>query len=400
MAPPPLILEHPLRFWPSSRRHDACVWPNVMPTLEHSALIEMFRENPELAVHILATVFHRDVPPHASVRVADSGLDQLIPVEFRADMVLEHLDDAGRVILAIVLEVQREKKPRKKYTWAVYWAVARAERECPAVVLVVAPDGEVAAWAGETIDLGLGLGTLQPLVLGPATLPELTDPTDAAKEIELAVLSAMAHGNGPHGLAVVQAAFLALGRLDREHEAVYFRIIWNLLREPMQRALEAMAMEQQTEGKETLPRSRSSSSSAASAKASATPCCGCSRAQGSRPPRTNARASWRARTWRCSTGGWTTSWERRLRPTSSPDAAQPAAAADGAPRLASLDTVPRGTPANRWAGGVCAKAGRAGWVSTAVAIVGCNHDVDGAATRGSAPRSGTVRGACEQGAES
>jgi hypothetical protein len=213
----------------------------------------MFRENPSLAVHILATLFHRDVPPHASVRVADSGLDQLIPVEFRADLVLELLDGAGKVILAIVLEVQREKKPRKKYTWAVYWAVARAERECPAVVLVVAPDAEVAAWAGEKIDLGLGLGTVQPLVLGPATLPVLTDPTVAASEVELAVLSAMAHGNGPQGLLVVQAAFLALGRLDREHEAVYFHIIWNVLREPMQRALEALAMERQTEGKATLP---------------------------------------------------------------------------------------------------------------------------------------------------
>src|SRR5271168_5232322 len=152
-----------------------------------------------------------------------------------------------------VLEVQREKKPRKKYTWAVYWAVARAERECPAVVLVVAPDAEVAAWAGETIDLGLGLGTIQPLVLGPGTLPVLTDPTVATNEVELAVLSAMAHGNGQEGLAVVQAAFLALGRLDREHEAVYFQIIWDVLREPVRRALEALAMERQTEGKATLP---------------------------------------------------------------------------------------------------------------------------------------------------
>jgi hypothetical protein len=193
-----------------------------MPTLEHNGLVEMFRENPSFAVHILETVFHRDVPPHASVRVADSGLDQLIPVEFRADLVLELLDDEGKVLLAIVVEVQRDKDPRKKYTWAVYWAVARAERECPAVVLVVAPDAEVAAWAGEKVDLGLGLGTIQPLVLGPATLPVLTDPAVATNEVELAVLSAMAHGNGPEGLAVVRAAFLALGRLDREHAAVYF----------------------------------------------------------------------------------------------------------------------------------------------------------------------------------
>jgi hypothetical protein len=224
-----------------------------VPKLEHNGLVEMFRENPELAPHFLAIVFHEQVPPHASVRVADSALDQLIPVEFRADLVLELLDAEGKVILAVVLEAQREKKPRKKYTWAVYWSVVRAERECAAIVLVVAPDAEVAAWAEEKVDLGLGRAFIHPLVLGPATLPVLTDATVATNEVELAILSAMAHGNGPEGLAVVEAAFLALGGLDREHAAVYFQIIWNVLREPMQRALEALAMEQQTEGKATFP---------------------------------------------------------------------------------------------------------------------------------------------------
>ena len=224
-----------------------------MPTLEHNALIEMFRENPSLAPHFLATVFHREVPPHASVRVADSALDQMIPVEFRADLVLELLDDKGKVIQAIILESQRDKNPRKKYSWPVYWAVARAERECPAVVLVIAPDAEVAAWAGEKIDLGLGLGAIQPLVLGPATLPVVTDPAVAANDVELAVLSAMAHGNGPEGLDVVQTALVALGRLDREHAAVYSQIIWKVLAEPLRRALEARVMEQQTKGETKFP---------------------------------------------------------------------------------------------------------------------------------------------------
>ncbi len=123
-----------------------------MPTLEHNAIVEMFRENPELAPHLLAILFHVDVPPHVSASVVESALDQLIPVEFRADLVL-------------------------------------------------------------------------------------------------AVLSAVAHGNGENGLAVVQAALVALGRLDREHAAVYFQIIWNALREPLRRALERLVMERQTEGK-------------------------------------------------------------------------------------------------------------------------------------------------------
>ena len=103
------------------------------------------------------------------------------------------------------------------------------------------------------MDLGLTLGTLQPLVLGPTTVPVVLDPSMAEREVELAVLSAMIHGNGSQGLAVVQNALVALGRLDHEHSAVYFQVIWDVLRAPMQRALEAMAMEGQTEGKATFP---------------------------------------------------------------------------------------------------------------------------------------------------
>jgi hypothetical protein len=226
-----------------------------MPTLEHNGLIEMFRENPSLAPHLLTTVFHVDLPPHASTRVADSALDQLIPVEFQADLVLELLDERGKVILAVILEAQRDKKERKKYTWAVYCAVVRAARECPAVVLVIATDAEVAAWAAEKIDLGLGLGlgSVQPLVLGPPTLPVVTDPVVAEREVELSILSAMAHGNGPEGMAVLEAAFRAIARLDPSHAAVYFQIIWTVLREPMRRALEALVMERQTEGNATFP---------------------------------------------------------------------------------------------------------------------------------------------------
>jgi hypothetical protein len=224
-----------------------------MPTLEHNALVEMFRENPLLAPHLLTALFGVTVPPHAVARVADTALDQLIPVEFRADLVLELRDEHDKAVYAIVLEVQRDMDPRKRYTWPVYVTVARAERECPAVVLVVAIDRAIAAWAAERIDFDQSMGSLQPLVLGPATVPVLVDPTVADREVELAVLSAMIHGNGSDGLAVVQATLGALGRLDPEHAAVYLKIIWDVLREPMQRALEAMAMEGQTEGKATFP---------------------------------------------------------------------------------------------------------------------------------------------------
>jgi hypothetical protein len=312
-----------------------------MPTLEHNALVAMFRERPELAPHVLATLFHVEVPPHASVAVVESSLDQLIPAEFRADLVLELRDANGALVLAIVLEVQRHVDPDKKFSWPMYVTGVRARKRCATVVLVVAPDAAVAAWAAESIDLGLGLGTIKPLVLGPAVVPEITDPAVAESEMEteLAVLSAMAHGNGPNGLTVLQAALAALGRLDQEHAMVYFQLIWDGLREPMQQALEALVMERQIEGEATLPRSCRGSSSAAcvressracvrassracvreSSRARRKPSCGCSRAQGSCSPRTRARASRHARMSRPSTAGSRTSSGRRLPPKCSPD---------------------------------------------------------------------------------
>jgi hypothetical protein len=224
-----------------------------MPTLEHNGLVEMFRENPDLAPHLLTTLFRMEVPPYASSTVVEASLDQLIPVEFQADLVLELRDEGGALVLSIVLEVQRDVNRRKKFSWPVYVAVLRAKRECSAVVLAVAPDPGVAAWAAESIDLGLGRGRIDPLVLGPAIVPVVTDEALATKETELAILSALSHGNGPDGLGVVLVALGALGRFDQEHAAVYFQIIYDGLREPMQRALEAFVMERQSEGKATFP---------------------------------------------------------------------------------------------------------------------------------------------------
>ncbi len=224
-----------------------------MPTLEHNGLVEMFREKPSLVPHFLTTLFHLDLPAHASIAVVESSLDQLIPVEFRADLVLELRDAGGALVLAVVLEVQRDRDLDKKFSWPVYLAAVRAKKRCPVIVLVVAPDDAVAAWAAEPIDLGLGFSTIRALVLGPTIVPVVTDKSAAELEPELAVISAIAHGNGPQGLQVVDAAFRALGSLDREHVAVYFQIVYDVLRDPLRRALEKLIMERQKETNESIP---------------------------------------------------------------------------------------------------------------------------------------------------
>jgi len=217
-----------------------------MPSVEHDGVVELFRDNPRLAPRVLEEFCGTHVPPYADVRVADAQMTELIPVEFRADLVLELVDSTGKCISAIVLESQFDIKPRKLFTWPVYVSVCRAERECPTALLVVAVDENVATWANDVIDLGFGRSGLRPIILGPAVLPKITDQETARRDRELSVLSAMAHGNGPEGLAVLLASLAALEGLERELAAVYFEVIWKGLRGPMQKALEARIMERQT----------------------------------------------------------------------------------------------------------------------------------------------------------
>lgn len=216
-----------------------------MPTLEHDGVVSLFRDNPPLALRLLESISSMPLPAHSQVRVANASLDQLIPIEFRADLVLEVLDERQKFVMAVVLEAQRKIDDRKKFVWPVYVTVSRAERECPAILLVVAVDENVADWASALMDLGLGRSYLKPVVLGPRTIPEITDEAYAKREVELALLSGMAHGNGTNGEHVLRATLKAIDTLDQELAMVYFQILWNVLRKPMQDALERLTVERQ-----------------------------------------------------------------------------------------------------------------------------------------------------------
>ncbi|MFT3767793.1 MAG: hypothetical protein QM820_20245 [Minicystis sp.] len=63
----------------------------------------------------------------------------------------------------------------------------------------------------------------------------------------------MAHGNEPDGLDVAYAAFVALQQIDREHAAAYFQIVYDVLREPVRRALERLIMERMSDTSSPAP---------------------------------------------------------------------------------------------------------------------------------------------------
>lgn len=89
-----------------------------MPSLPHELPLELFRQCPELIVHLLGEVLDIPLPPYGQVRLEESDFTQVTPTEFRADLVLTLLQD-GVPVMGIVVEIQRQIDPRKPYTWLV-----------------------------------------------------------------------------------------------------------------------------------------------------------------------------------------------------------------------------------------------------------------------------------------
>jgi hypothetical protein len=217
-----------------------------MPSTEHEAIVDLFRDNPTLAPRFIALLFGMNVPAYKAVTISDSTLNQTAPVEFHADLVLELQNEQQQPELSIVIEVQRDVDRRKELTWPAYVSVRRVRGKCPTVLLVVTTNADVAAWASKPIDLGLGLAVMRPLVLGPAVIPVITDPVLAMREPELALLSALSHDESEQGENVVATLLHALLHVEHEHTGLYFELVYNHVRDPLKRAIEAMIMERQT----------------------------------------------------------------------------------------------------------------------------------------------------------
>lgn len=229
-----------------------------MPTLTHESLVNMFRVRPALAVDLLRTTFGVAVPEFERVSVAEADATEAVPVEFRADLVVElwarDAQGVERRVLVIVLEAQLATDDDKTYTWPVYASVMRARRRCPAYVLVVTLDVSVAAWASRAIEVSPGLGTWRPLVLGPVETPRVDDPKYAQAHPELAVMSTAMHANtDARGEALVRAIPAALHVLDAESGRAYFLMLKQVLKPALRALIERLMIEKTPYGEFEVP---------------------------------------------------------------------------------------------------------------------------------------------------
>ncbi len=210
-----------------------------MTSMAHEILVDLFKNRPELGPELLTEALGVELPAYTEARLISIDLTQIRPAEYRADVVVLLLD--GNVpIWVVIVEVQLGIDEDKRFTWPEYSMGARAKYRCPAGLLVVAPQPDVAAWCAEPIETGIPGFVLTPPVLGRLAVPVVTDPAEAARRPELAVLSAMAHGEGELGTAIAAAVMPAIQKLDDERARFYGDLVLNSVNEAARRALEAM----------------------------------------------------------------------------------------------------------------------------------------------------------------
>jgi hypothetical protein len=210
-----------------------------MPSLDHESLILLFRNQPELAAQLLRDALHLELPAYTEARLASSDLTEVVPAEFRADAVVLFIDN--QPVLGVIVEVQLSHVDQKRFAWPAYVSVLRSRHKCPVELLVLTHDRAVAAWAAKPIQLDLAGGSvLRPRVLGPDAVPVVTDPERAAREPELAVLSAMTHGKGDTEIAVAiaLAASSAFGHLPSDQQLLYLAFIESALGDAARKAFE------------------------------------------------------------------------------------------------------------------------------------------------------------------
>jgi uncharacterized protein DUF4351 len=212
-----------------------------MPSYLHESHLLLFRNQPTLVPDVVHGVLGAPVPAHDNVRVISADLTEVQPAEYRADMVVE-LRDGNKPVLGIVVEVQLRWEKDKEFAWPAYVANLRARLKCPACLLVIAATDGVARRVAERIEIG-GLNHFTPYVLGPSGVPHITDESEARANPELAVLSAMAHGDDrdiERAAQIAMVAYAASATLDAERSKLYCDLIMISLSEAARQALMTM----------------------------------------------------------------------------------------------------------------------------------------------------------------
>jgi hypothetical protein len=203
-------------------------------SLLHELLVDLFHKTP--------TLLRGLVGPRLGVlarRGLGFGADHTRVSQLRdvdTDLVLKVYGRDGRLLCAIILEVQLAIKKSKARTWPLYAAWAHYRLGCPVHVVVVTVDDKVAAWAAGPFCIGDMV--LRPWVIGPEHIRPITTLQEARRAIEWTLLSGLAHPKGPVALRIGRALWRALDASKHEHAHQYWDIYMSHVDVAVRRALE------------------------------------------------------------------------------------------------------------------------------------------------------------------
>ncbi|MFI8307613.1 hypothetical protein ACIF80_30195 [Streptomyces sp. NPDC085927] len=197
-----------------------------MVTATHEASHRLFQEHPEAFAPVFEAL---GLPPPSKPDFHELSPDatEIRPLERRVDTVLMFEPDMGENFV-LAVESQTKKDPDKAKSWSYYVSYLRAKYDMPVLLVVVCRDRSTAAWAMGPFECAVGPWTTQvthPFVLGPQTVPEITDETVVARQPALAALSAIVHSQSRRAAAILETVARGLVAFEPVTTGYWFEVV-------------------------------------------------------------------------------------------------------------------------------------------------------------------------------
>jgi hypothetical protein len=187
-----------------------------MPSALHRAVHDLLHDTPALAVRLALPGL--DPPPPVTV-----VSPELSPAALTADLAL--LLGGEQPTHGILVEIQLRRDEDKRFVWPAYVGLMRRRHRVPVTLLVVTTSAKVARWAAQPIALDGHGSTLRPVVVGPAQLPVILNADEAAQDVDLAALAAIAHADHPQRQPIAEAVLGALRGLSPAAAFSYHQLL-------------------------------------------------------------------------------------------------------------------------------------------------------------------------------
>ncbi|GAB2809476.1 hypothetical protein GCM10022221_03560 [Actinocorallia aurea] len=200
-------------------------------SLAHEARTLLIRNNPSLVAHFCELLGVK-TPEGCTPFLGSDESNELKPVELTRDRTVIFRNSEGEPEFAVCFEVQLRKDESRRFAWPMYVVRLFHDLRCPVVMLVLTTSERVRQWCAAGLAIGHPGFVLRPLVVTSEHIERVTTMSGALRNVELAVLSAITHGDKSGETAILDAVFEALNTLDPVTGAQYSEFVTALLTGP------------------------------------------------------------------------------------------------------------------------------------------------------------------------